>query len=63
MVKVYSTLNPRNLRDPRNFEWMRNLHGVLYNIKWIMFPEILDIVLGPSKRGGSNTKLRIVASN
>ena len=43
-------------------KWMKDPH-VLHDNKWIVFHGLLNIMLGPSKRGGSNNKLEIVAIN
>ena len=39
---------------PKKIEWMKTLHGVLYGSKWIMFYGLPYIIIGISKRGGSN---------
>lgn len=49
MVQVQFTLDLEDLSD-----WMKNLHGVLHDNKWIMFVIGLQFVSSPSKRGGSN---------
>jgi hypothetical protein len=42
-----------------NFKCLKYLH----DIKWLMFHDLLDIALGPLKKGGSKIKLGIVAIN
>lgn len=48
-------------KGPKKFKWMENIHGVLHDIKWIKFHGLLDIALGPSKRGGSDAKVGAAA--
>ena len=64
MVQVCFTLDPpKGTRHQKTFELMNNLHGILHGTTRILFHNLLDIALGPSKRGESNAKLGIVASN
>lgn len=46
MVQVHCKLKHEVLKK---FKWMKKLHGVLYDTKWIMFHGLLDIVLVLSK--------------
>ena len=55
MARVHFTLDFEGPLKSKNFEWMKNLHGVLRGNKWTMSPGLLDVALGLSKRDGSNT--------
>ena len=43
MKDVHFVLYLENLRDQINFEWMENVHDILYGSKWIIFHELLAI--------------------
>lgn len=49
---------PWFFEGPKKFEWMKNLHSVLLDIKWIMFHDLLDIASDPLRRGGSDAKTK-----
>lgn len=55
MFTLYQTLKTRGTNE---IQWMRDLHGVLYSGKWILFHGLLDIALGPQENDGFNTKTR-----
>ena len=40
----YFTLELEGLKGPRKFEWMKNLHDVLYGMQWIMFHGLMDLL-------------------
>lgn len=61
-VQLYFKLNLEGL-GTKAFYMHENLHGVLHGNKWIMLHSILGVVLGSSKKCGSNAKLRAGASN
>jgi hypothetical protein len=63
MVQVHLTLDHEDLRAQRNPNGRKNLHGVVHDTKRIMLRGLLNIVLGLSRRGGSNLKLKAVANN
>ena len=42
--------------DPTYFKWLKTPRSVLHGSRWITFHSLLNIVLNPSKNGGSNTK-------
>lgn len=44
-------------------EWMKKLHGVLQDTKWMMFYGLPYIASGPLERGGSHTKFGVVVNN
>ena len=54
---IYTSPEIWRFEGQKKFEWMKNLHDVLHDIKWIMFHDISNITLDLSKWGGSNAKL------
>ena len=45
------------LNGPRKFDWIKELHGVLHGMQWIMFHGLLYFCVMPTlKRVGSNWK-------
>ena len=54
---------PRRPGGPKKFKWMKNLQGVLDGNKWITIHGLPHIIVGPSKRGGSNVKLEAPTIN
>ena len=54
-VTLHSTLKAQGTKK---FARMKNWHGILHNINWIMFYSLPDIALDPLKRGVSSAKTR-----
>ena len=52
-------IGPSRPQEANKFGWIKHLHGNM----WIIFHSLRNIALGSLKRGGSNAKPRIVASN
>ena len=49
---------PHNIKP---YDWLRSWRH--YGTKWILFHGLLDIALGPSKRGGPNAKVGTKSNN
>ena len=50
-------------KGPQKFAWMKKLYCILHGSKWIILHGLLDIMLSPSKKGGSNAKLGAMIIN
>jgi hypothetical protein len=49
----------KRLEGPKRFKWMKNISSILHGNRCIMFDGLLGIVLDPSTRGGTHTKLGV----
>ena len=55
-IQVHFTLDLERKNDQLFLARMKNWHGILHGIKWIMFHGLQDIALDSLKRGESNAK-------